>query len=288
MADVDHGAPVALNIEGMKERYSRTSNRMFFLDYDGTLTPIVPRPEDAAPTQELKDILKTLAADPKNRLYIISGRDRKTLEQWLGDLRVGMSAEHGCFVRPLPDLSDDCKGGRCQWKDLIKGQVDYSWKEKVVELFTNSMNRLSGAEIEIKEYAVTFHYRQCNKEDYKPILKNIKEQTLQMEKFYPTLNMVKGKKSWEARLKGITKGYIIQKILEMNKRDGVDFVFCAGDDVTDEDMFKELSTDPHLHGGVVTCIVNNKKSTATTYVEDQKEILECLRRLKDCTLFQAN
>jgi len=74
---------------------------MFFLDYDGTLTPIVKKPEDATPSKELIKLLHSLSADPHNNIYIISGRDRKFLQNWIGELHVGMSAEHGCFLKPI-------------------------------------------------------------------------------------------------------------------------------------------------------------------------------------------
>jgi len=274
----DH-CPTQLDESKLKELYITSKNRLFFLDYDGTLTPIVPKPEDAAPTPELKQLLKRLSSDPKNRIYIISGRDRQTLGEWMGDVGVGMSAEHGCFVRPLSKHKDKFEVS-AEWKDLIQGQgIEVGWKEPIIELFKKSSQTLKGVEIEIKEYAVTFHYRQCAKEDYKLILNDLRHETNRMAQRYPTLNIVKGKKTLEARIKGITKGFIIEKILDLNTRDSVDFVFCAGDDVTDEDMFKELTTDQRLPVDVFTCIVGKKNSAASSYVENQKEVLEVLQNL---------
>ncbi len=43
-------------------------------------------------------IVRTLAANPKNEVVIISGRDRHTLTQWLGQLNVNLVAEHGAFM----------------------------------------------------------------------------------------------------------------------------------------------------------------------------------------------
>lgn len=56
----------------------------------------------AVPSKGTLTALPKLAADPKNILYIISGRDGGFLDQHLGHLTdVGFSAEHGCFVREL-------------------------------------------------------------------------------------------------------------------------------------------------------------------------------------------
>lgn len=90
------------------------------LDYDGTLTPIVKNPVDAVPSATLikvcsssffsvnylyqfflsaQQVLEWLCSDEKNVVYIISGRDRDFLQQWLGYLPVGLSCEHGIFFR---------------------------------------------------------------------------------------------------------------------------------------------------------------------------------------------
>ena len=47
-----------------------------FLDYDGTLTPIVRDPQSAIPSDRVLRTIKTLAADPQNSVWIISGRDQ--------------------------------------------------------------------------------------------------------------------------------------------------------------------------------------------------------------------
>jgi len=272
--------PALLNTEELKNAYKKSKRRMFFMDYDGTLSPIVSNPKDAIPSEDLKDIISKLSNDKRNRIYIISGRDRKALELWLGDFRVGMSAEHGCFLRPL--TSTDSLPEPADWKDLVKEKgVDVSWKEKVVEVFKKYQGKLKGAAVESKEYAVTFHYRNCDKESAKPIVKELRKELQELQPHYSTLAVLKGKKSLEARLAGITKGWIVHQILDVNKREGVNFVLCVGDDLTDEDMFKELENDKALNEGVFTCTVNFKGSIAKTFVENQKQVLSTLRELVD-------
>jgi trehalose-phosphatase len=75
---------------------------MFFLDYDGTLTPKKRLPQEATPAKEVLELLKTISNDVKNNIYIVSGRDRKFLEEYFVGLRVGFAAEHGNFVRKVP------------------------------------------------------------------------------------------------------------------------------------------------------------------------------------------
>src|SRR5271169_2418359 len=84
----------------LKEKFESARKRLLLFDYDGTLTPIVKEPSAAVPTQKLLRTLRALAEDPKNAVWIISGRDQVFLEKHLGDIPgLGLSAEHGCFLR---------------------------------------------------------------------------------------------------------------------------------------------------------------------------------------------
>jgi len=274
-------SPTPLNFDALIDAYKKSDRRMFFMDYDGTLSPLVDKPEDARPSAELKQLLSKLTSDKKNRVYIISGRDRKSLESWLGDLRVGMSAEHGCFLRPIASITDDSQPTEVgQWTDLIReAGIDVSYKEKIIDVFNSYAKRLKGSVVERKEYAITFHYRLCSKEDRKPIVKELRKELQEIMPQYPNLDILKGRKSLEARLRGTTKGGIIRRILDVNKREGVSFVLCMGDDLTDEDMFAELKADKALKEGVFTCTVNFRGSKAGTSVDSQKQVLRALHEL---------
>src|SRR5688572_5690372 len=63
--------------------YTKAQKRLFLFDYDGTLAPIVKVPSMAIPSQATLEALETLSRDPKNLVYIISGRDGEFLEQHL-------------------------------------------------------------------------------------------------------------------------------------------------------------------------------------------------------------
>lgn len=80
----------------------------------------------AVPSEYTLQALGKLAEDPKNLIYIISGRDSPFLEQHLGHLtNVGFSAEHGCFIR---------EPGSSEWINLTES-LDMSWMPEVEELF---------------------------------------------------------------------------------------------------------------------------------------------------------
>jgi len=184
------------------------------------------------------------------------------------------------FLRPFASTPDGLLPEVGKWKDLVQEKkLDAGWKGKVVEVFHNYAAKLKGAVVECKEYAVTFHYRMCDKEASKAVVGELRRELQDLTLQYSTLNALKGKKSVEARLKGITKGVIIKHILDVNKREGVNFVLCVGDDLTDEDMFTELEGDRALKEGVFTCTVNFRGSKALTYVDNQKQVLGVLHEL---------
>ena len=76
-----------------------TQYRVIFLDYDGTLNLANKLPAFAQPPASVLEQIKLLIAQPRTVVYILSGRSRFHLDNWFGDIGVGLSAEHGCFVK---------------------------------------------------------------------------------------------------------------------------------------------------------------------------------------------
>ncbi|KAF8727564.1 hypothetical protein AX14_007273, partial [Amanita brunnescens Koide BX004] len=136
-------------------QYEKAKKRLFLLDYDGTLTPIVKTPSMALPTAATLEALTKLAADPKNNVWIISGRDGEFLEQHLGHIdNLGFSAEHGGFLRE--------KGSK-EWKNLTNN-LDMSWMKDVLDIFKYYTERTTGSHIEVKRSSITWHYRGADPE----------------------------------------------------------------------------------------------------------------------------
>ncbi|KAF8591323.1 glycosyltransferase family 20 protein [Ramaria rubella] len=218
-----------LDTEKMEKTYHKVKKRLMLFDYDGTLTPIVKVPSAAVPSQETLEALSKLSEDPLNLVYIISGRDADFLVQHLGHFsKIGMSAEHGCFVR---------EPGQAEWKNLTK-QLDMSWMSEVEEIFKYYTERTTGSHIEMKKSSITWHYRASDPEwglfQCRQCL-DLLENNLVHKR---PIEVLVGKKNLEVRPLAINKGEIVKRIL-YNHPDA-DFVFCAGDDKTDEDMFRAL------------------------------------------------
>ncbi len=116
-------------------RYRAANKRLFMFDYDGTLTPIVREPSAAVPSERVITALKALAADHRNAVWIISGRDQEFLSQHLGHIQeLGFSAEHGSFMR---------HPGQQEWENLAE-QFDMGWQDEVLAVFQKYTDRVPG------------------------------------------------------------------------------------------------------------------------------------------------
>jgi trehalose 6-phosphate synthase/phosphatase len=198
--------------------------RVLFLDYDGTLTPLARYPTMAQPDEARLALLSALAADPKNQVVIISGRDRQTLDHWFGALAVGLVAEHGAWIKYRDE----------SWQ-VVKPLAN-EWKEQLLPILEIYTDRLPGAFVEDKENSAAWHYRLADPEQAGYLaaelvdhLNNLIAKT--------DLQVIQGNKVVEIRHAGIDKG---NAALQWLARSDYDFVFGVGDDATDEDLFRAM------------------------------------------------
>lgn len=222
----------SLDRQLVMRQYMISEKRVFLLDYDGTLVGIKKVPQAAAPTPDLIQILENLAKSPNNLVYIISGRDRETLNNWLGHIPgLGLSAEHGCYLKPASHSNEN------EWRALIK-EEDLGWKDEVLSIMENFKDRTVGSFVEQKSASITWHYRLADAEFgswQAKELQNFIETTIQPR--HP-IEVLAGKKNIEVRPVSTNKGNIARIL--MKEHFWPNFVLCFGDDNTDEDMFKAL------------------------------------------------
>lgn len=242
------------------EHYTSASRRLLLLDYDGTLEPFSHYPQRAFPREPLLKLLKKLAQNPDSDVYIISGRDAATLDQWLGHLDIGLIAEHGAKIKP--------KGGA--WKTEITSGAD-KWNEQIEELMERYVARCPNSFIEKKEFSIAWHYRNS---DFAQSGLRARElyNELVHRTFHSSLNILNGNKVIEVRTKGINKGTAIEKVVSEN---AYDFILSIGDDQTDEDMFKKLAKTPHAY----TIKVGSEASFAKYNLSSTREVKSLLEDL---------
>ena len=214
--------------------YYSSQRRLFLFDYDGTLTPIVRDPQAAVPSDKIIRTLKTLAANPNNAVWIISGRDQTFLDEYMGDIpALGLSAEHGSFVREPREANAPCSS---TWDDLTN-TFDMSWQDEAMEVFERYTAATKGSHTERKKIAITWHYRRSDPELGSKQAELLK---LDLEREIATkyeVDVMTGKANVEVRPRFVNKGEIVRRLIneyggEASKEP--DFVFCLGDDHTDE------------------------------------------------------
>lgn len=243
-----------------KQLYQQARRRIFFLDYDGTLTPIVTRPEDATPSGSCLDTLSTLTKDHGNQVYVISGRTQDSLMAFLGTIpELGLSAEHGSFLRHCHQPT---------WSTTVTEPSTSSWRDKAMSVFSHFTDRTPGSHIEEKALSLTWHYRRAD-----PDLSQYQAadcvESLSGLFDAQRIDILRGKKNVEVRLATANKGHIVRSILE--ESEPFDLVVCVGDDTTDEDMFAVLKD----HQNAITCTVGpaNKHTIAKYHVPNSDHLL---------------
>ncbi len=207
--------------------YVKSNNRLIILDYDGTLVPFAGSPEEAKPDSKLMKMLKAIANDKRNTLVIVSGRKKETLEKWFGKLNIGLGAEHGAWIKEK------------EW-DMI-APLRNDWKIRIRPILESYMDRTPGSFIEEKEFSLVWHYRKVNSELALTRARELKDDLLHLTTNLG-LNVLEGNKVIEVRNIGVNKGRAVLKWL--SKKDW-DFVFAAGDDLTDEDIFAVLPKEAY-------------------------------------------
>ncbi len=204
--------------------YASAHNRVLFLDYDGTLVGFRDKPEKAMPDKELLEILERLTRQKATEIVIVSGRDPYTLQNWFSSLKVNIIAEHGVWLKEID--------GDWEMIELL----DSEWKEKVRPILELYTDRTPGSFIEEKEFSLVWHYRRCD-----PILATVRSRELKDALLQLIANLeigvLEGNKVIEIKNTSINKG---RAILHWLARKDYDFMFVAGDDWTDEDMFEVL------------------------------------------------
>ncbi len=210
-------------LDAVAESYEQAEKRLLFVDYDGTLMDFDPDPQAVSPDDEVLDVLAKLAADAQNTVVINSGRDKTTLQKWLGHLPVHMAAEHGVWMK---------ESGK--W--ALNPNVVDGWKPKVRELLENLVSRTPGSFIEEKDYSLAWHYRNIDRDLGNKRVREFRDMLTYLIQ-NQDLQVLEGNKVVEIKNAGVNKGKATQYFVGKAKWD---FILGIGDDSTDEDIFRAL------------------------------------------------
>jgi trehalose 6-phosphate phosphatase len=241
-----------------------------FLDYDGTLTPIVDRPEDALISESMRDAVRELAG--RCPVCVVSGRDRRVVQELMGVDDLIVAGSHGFDIWSPA-------GGEIQRKE---GEEFASLLESVETRLREELGQTEGALIEPKKSSVAAHYRLVS-EDERPRVGRVVEEIL--AEHPGELKVTPGKMVYEVQPNvDWDKGKAVLYLLEALDLDRDDVVpMYLGDDITDEHAFEALATrgvgifvghadDPEVGG----------RTTSADYVLHTFEEVERFLRTLEC------
>ncbi|EEE69604.1 hypothetical protein OsJ_29161 [Oryza sativa Japonica Group] len=261
-----------LSLEHFASSYKKTNRRLIFMDYDGTLVP--QSSVNKVPSAEVISILTSLCNDPKNCVFIVSGRDRTTLSEWFASCdKLGIAAEHGYFIRwnKEGEWETSSSAQDCEWKNIA---------EPIMEVYKETTD---GSAIETKESGLVWHYQDAD-HDFGSC--QAKELVSHLERVLANEPVVvkRGHQIVEVKPQGVSKGIAVDTVIRtvINNENAPDFLMCIGNDRSDEDMFESINeavsrsvfpTAPD----VFACSVGQKASKAKYYVDGCSEVIRLLK-----------
>ena len=229
-----------------------------FLDYDGTLTGIVDRPEEADLPPETREAVAALARVAP--VAVVSGRDRRDVAARVGLPSLVYAGSHGFDIaRADGEIQYEVGGG-------------YS---AIVERAARELRRLldpvEGAIVEAKKYSVAVHYRLVAPEEVEAVRAAV---TTVLGHHVDGLVETAGKKVFELRPRiEWDKGRAIEWLLEALDLDRPEVVpLYIGDDVTDEDAFRAIEAR-----GVGLLVAREPRPTRASFrLRDPEEVRQFL------------
>jgi len=158
---------------------------------------------------------------------LVSGRSAKDLDRWFGRIDdLWLVAEHGSELKPP----------KSSWEPL-RSPVPTAWKATVMPILEHHVDRTPGSFVEEKKYALVWHHRLAEPE-FGSWLANELVSMLEAMLAETEVRAFRGQKTVEVRPVWANKGEAMERILAAYPNP--DFLFAAGDDRTDEDVFERL------------------------------------------------
>ena len=238
--------------------YKTANKRLILLDYDGTLKTFVASPKAALayPTPKVRRIIKKFTDDHKNKVMVVSGRPKSTLDSFFKNKGPGLVAEHGGWIFDTGS-----------W--IKTSLMPKKWKKPIIKILKEYTEKTPGASVEEKDFSIVWHYRNVSP-DLAYVRKEELKMTLQNELEHTDIDVYEGNKIIEVKPQNMNKGAIVAEIMS---QDVWDFILCIGDDYTDEDMFKVMPDRAY------SIKVGFGESSASYQVDTVKDVVNILDQI---------
>jgi len=279
-----------------------TGARVLIFDYGGTLVPDAAassldpvaayaiaqgeRSQAPKPSGDVRRVLAALAADARNVVFVVSGRERADLIDGLGDLEsipdLGLAAEHGYFLRWPRALGKHNKMRRraesagkaaaasaeqassspahaaddAEWEKM--SNADFKWRAIALATMEMFAERTQGTYVERHESSLVWQYRDADPDYGEMQAKELEVQLAEALAPFPAARVLRGENPSqggyvEVRPAGVDKGATVARVLKMLQKAGraVEFALVVGDDASDEPMFRALAEWQRGEGSAV-------------------------------------
>lgn len=249
-------------LEYFPEKFLKSQRVNLMIDFDGTLSPIVSHPQQAALPLETKETLGKLATNEKVSIAVISGRDLKNLKSRINLPGIEYFGNYGLEYEDSDGIIGFDKSDK--FIDSIR---------KFIDEIHPKLKRFAGVVLENKKYTLSIHYRNMAKQ-FLPQLKKEISNTLSV---HPKLRLAEGKKVFEIFAKDFQpKGKIVEKLINVNKNH---LPIYIGDDTSDEEAFRVVRK-----GGLSVRVGREAGSAAEYFLNDQGEVEKLLKMLEKAVI----
>ncbi|PQQ18435.1 putative trehalose-phosphate phosphatase F [Prunus yedoensis var. nudiflora] len=276
--------PSALNSFERITNFARNKKIAIFLDYDGTLSPIVDDPDRAIMSNAMRSAVRNVAKHFPTA--IISGRSRDKVYDLVGLTELYYAGSHGMDIMGPVTNTDSNDHPNCvkstdqQGKEVNLFQPAREFIPMINEVFRTLVENtkgIKGAKVENHKFCTSVHYRNVDEKNWSTIAQIVHD----ILKDYPRLRLTHGRKVLEVRpVIDWNKGKAVEFLLEslgLNGRDDVLPIYI-GDDRTDEDAFKFLKKKKKRGYGIL--VSPGPKETSAFYsLKDPSEVMEFLKSL---------
>ncbi|KAI3804356.1 hypothetical protein L1987_25834 [Smallanthus sonchifolius] len=275
--------PSALNSFDHIVNCAHKKKIVIFLDYDGTLSPIVDDPNRAFMSVDMRSAVKGVAKYFPTA--IISGRSRDKVYELVGLTELFYAGSHGMdIIFPAKDTvsinhTNCIRSTDEQGKEVNLFQPAREFIPMINEVFRTLVEvtkDIPGAFVENHKFCTSVHYRNVDMKSWPMIAQYVHD----VLKDYPRLTLTHGRKVLEIRpLIDWDKGKAVEFLLESLGLSNINDVLpiYIGDDRTDEDAFKVLREGNHGYGILVSSVP--KESKAFLSLRDTLEVKEFLKSL---------
>ncbi|XP_038885689.1 probable trehalose-phosphate phosphatase D [Benincasa hispida] len=265
--------PSALNMFDQITTASKGKQIVMFLDYDGTLSPIVEDPDRAFMSNEMRAAVKNIATCFPTA--IVSGRCKDKVYEFVGLAELFYAGSHGM------DIQGPTKGYNNKYNKTVLFQpasellpmIDEVCSYKTLSDITKS---ITGAKVENNKFCISVHFRCVDEKRWGALSEQVKSVVNQ----YPKLVLSLGRKVLEIRPaikwdKGKALEFLLESLGFANSSDVLPVYI--GDDRTDEDAFKVLQSKGLGFGILVSKFP--KETCASYSLQEPSEVEEFLCRL---------